>query len=354
VPASILEDPKVLKGIAKHCPLSYRKFFGRKYILPHYREGDYFPLDFQHLVAFDRLLSFALQPEALDDVIRCTIANTLAALEYDRPTLYLERELGEALLRTAILADMSSGDINWRWPAFKIVLPKGLLSVEREDGVRSLTHFDICHIGAGTKISASPELAREIEKFAKTVLPHALVYDITRFDFLYKEPGLCVATALDRPEHAAYGQTVYSIVKPWGAIRLGDYRAVSGDLFTPFAQDDIDRGLLNRLEHLVLNVLLFLSSTPLEYLPEHVLRKPRVEGKHLIPGLLAARFVGKSQMRPERGPARTISAPTGRTIAGHWVCGAWRRVAYGPKASLRRLQWIEPYRTHDPEEKDEK
>lgn len=353
-PASILEDPKILKGIAKHCPLSYRKFFGKKYILPAYREKDYFPLDFQNLVSFDRLLSFALQPESADDVIRCTIANTLAALEYDRPTLYLERELGEALLRTEILADISSGDINWRWPAFKVVLPKGLLSVEREDGTRTLTHFDVCHIGPGTRINASAELAREIEKFIKAFLPAARIYDITRFDFLYRDPGIVVATALDRPDHVDYGQTVYSTVKPWGSIRLGDYRAVTGDLSTPFGQDDIDRGLLNRLEHIVLNVLLFLSSAPLEYAPHHILRKARLEGKHLIPGLLAARFVGQSQLRPEHGPAKTVSAPTGRHIAGHWVCGAWRRVAYGPKASLRRLQWIEPYRTHDPESEEKK
>jgi hypothetical protein len=98
-----------------------------------------------------------------------------------------------------------------------------------------------------------------------------------------------------------------------------------------------------------LNVLLFLSATPLEYAPVRILRKPRLKGSHLTPGLLAARFVGQSQLRPERGPAKTVSAPTGRTVVGHWVCGAWRRVAYGPKASLRRLQWIEPYRTHDPE-----
>jgi hypothetical protein len=188
----------------------------------------------------------------------------------------------------------------------------------------------------------------------RTLLPGGYpIYDITRFDFdfLLKEPGLCVSTALDRPDNVAYGQTVYGMVKPWGQIRISDYRAMTGDLSTPFAQDDIDKGLLNRLEHLVLNVLLFLSATPLEYEAEHVIRKARLEGAHrLVPGLLAARFVGQSQMRPVRAEARTAAVPTGRTVAGHWVCGAWRRVPYGPKASFRRLQWIEPYRTHDPEE----
>ena len=160
----MLENPKILKGIAKYCPISYRKFFGRKYLLPHYREGDYYSLDFQNLVDFDRCLAFAMNPEGTDDVIRCSVANTLAALEYNRPTLYLERELGEALLRTAILSDISTGDINWRWPAFKIVLPKGLISIEREGTPRSLTHFDVCHIGPEAKIGIAPEIAREIDR----------------------------------------------------------------------------------------------------------------------------------------------------------------------------------------------
>src|ERR1700746_287050 len=169
-PASILEDPKILKSIAKYCPLSYAKFFGRKYILPHYREGDYFPMDFQNLCSFDRCLHFALEPETTDDVMRCSLANTFAALEYDRPTLYLERELGEALLRTEILADISSGDINWRWPAFRIMLPKELISIKREGGLRSLTHFDVCHIGPEKPIRVPREIAREIEKFILRLL----------------------------------------------------------------------------------------------------------------------------------------------------------------------------------------
>lgn len=350
---SILEDPKIRKAIAKLCPVSYAKFFGRKYILPRYREPDYHSLDFQNLVTFDRLLHFALAPETMDDVMRCGLATTFAALEYNRPVLYLERELGEALLRTQILADVSSGDIKWRWPAFKIVLPKGLLSIERlgEGDPQSLTHFDLCQVGPPPEAGISPDpiIAREVENFLHKFLPEARLYDMTRFDILYKAPGLCISSALDRPDEEFFGQTAYGMVKPWGEIHLGDYQAVTGDLSTPFPQDDADRGLLNRLEHLVLNVLLFLSATPLEYTPETVLRKPRTEGSRLIPGLLAARFVGQSQLRPVRTEGKAPSAPSGRTVAGHWVCGAWRRVPYGPKSSLRRLQWILPYQTHDPE-----
>jgi hypothetical protein len=347
----MLDDPKILKGIAKYCPISYRKLFGRKFILPKYREGHYFSLEFQNLASFDRCISFAINPEALDDVIRCTLANTFASLEYNQPTLFLERELGEMLLRTPILADITTGDINWRWPAFRIVLPKGLVSIEREDGPRSLTHFDVCHIGPANDIVVPKEIAGEVEKFIVKLLPWSKVHDISRFAFKYKDPGLCISSALDRPDIKNFGQTVYGMVKPWGDIRLGDYQTVHGDLSTPFKQDDADRALLNRLEHIVINVLLFLSATPLEYTPEIVLRKPRTEGSHIIPGLVTARFVGQSQVRPIRVEGKAPPVPTGKHLPGHWVCGAWKRVAYGPKSSLRRLQWIMPYRTYGLEEK---
>ena len=349
-PASVLEDPKVLKNIAKFCPINYKKFFGKKYILPRFRQDHYCSLDFQNLATFDRILSFAMDPEGMDDVIRCTLATTFAALEYNRPTLFLERELGEALLRTPILADITTGDINWRWPAFRIMLPKGLVSIERKDGTRTLTHFDVCHIGPGSPIRVPPDIAREAERFITDALPYREIQDITRFEFKYKDPGLCLSSALDRPEFTDLGQTVYGLVKPWGTLRLGDYQALHGDLSTPFPQDNADRGLLNRLEHISINVLLFLSATPLEYAPETILRKARTEGSRLIPGLVNARFVGESQVRPIRIEGRPEPVPTGKHLPGHWVCGAWKRVAYGPKASLRRLQWIMPYRTHGPEE----
>lgn len=347
----MLGNPKILKGIAKHCPITYRKLFGRKFILPKYREGHYHSLEYQNLASFDRCISFSLNPNALDDVIRCTIANTFASLEYNQPTLFLERELGEMLLRTPILADITTGDINWRWPAFRIVLPKGLVSINRPDGIRDLTHFDVCHIGPANNIVVPIEIAREVEQFVRKLLPWAKTEDISRFEFKYKDPGLCISSALDRAERADMGQTVYGMVKPWGDIRLGDYQVIHGDLSTPFAQDDADRGLLNRLEHVVINVLLFLSATPLEYAPETVLRKARTEGSHIIPGLVNARFVGQSQVRPLRVEGKAPPVPSGRHLPGHWVAGAWKRVVYGPNRSLRRLQWIQPYRTHGPEEK---
>jgi hypothetical protein len=69
------------------------------------------------------------------------------------------------------------------------------------------------------------------------------------------------------------------------------------------------------------------------------------------PGLVNARFVGCPAVSDTVEGKTEPVHHTGRQLPGHWVCGAWKRVVYGPKGSLRRLQWIQPYRTFGPEEK---
>jgi hypothetical protein len=309
-------------------------------------------METQNYFDFDRLLQYAAQMVAWDnDVNRVAIGTTIAALAYKRPILWLERELAEMLLRTELLQDLTTGDINWKWPAFRIVLPRGPLAIERPGGTRYLTHFDVCqlHRDGNTVIKFDKELAMEMDQLASRITkgPNRRVLELT--DFTYKfDDGIVITSALDRPETNLADQTVYGLAKPWGDIKIREYSAVQGDLDTPFTSDQADKELLARLEHLVINVLLFLSLRPLEYQPE-VLRHAKMEGRHLIPGLLRAKFVGDSQIRartPEEG-VYVPHVPTGRHTSAHWVAGHWKRQIYGPKASLRKLIWIMPYQTHD-------
>jgi hypothetical protein len=112
--------------------------------------------------------------------------------------------------------------------------------------------------------------------------------------------------------------------------------------------DGADDNITRQMEHLAIQILLFLSAFPEGYAPETILRKPSTKGQRRIPGLLAARFVGKSQIRPDRtGQHHVAAAPTGRTNAAHWVAGYWKRQPCGPGMQERRLLWIRPYPTGD-------
>ena len=98
-----------------------------------------------------------------------------------------------------------------------------------------------------------------------------------------------------------------------------------------------------RLDQIVLNILLYLSHAPVEYESKE-LRKPKRDGKRMIPGLYAARFIGDLQIRSKPIP-REPTDPTGRHLPGHWRSGHWKRQAHGVGRSQRKLIWILPYKT---------
>lgn len=350
---------KLLQAVARDCPLAYQQFFGRRYLLPHYRQADYGNQEFEALISFDRILQFAvgvLNPK--DEVLRAALACTLASLHYKRPTLFLEKELGEAFMRAPLPGDWTTGDIKWRWDAFKVWLPLGLITIEREDGIHSLTHFDICKIGPTNGIHAPREIAREVGAFGAKLhrIPNPRLME--KYDFLYKENGVCISSALDKGEYSEISQTVYGLTKPWGTFRISDYHALEGDLKSPVETDKVDKQLLNRLEHLVLQVLLYLGAVPFEYEGQtRMVRPMKREGKNLHPGLFDAHFVGQSQLRPykpsEPKAPMVASGSTGRHLPAHWVAGHWKRVVYGSGGSERRLQWINTYTTYDQEKEEE-
>lgn len=351
---------KFKQDVAKHCPLAYQAFFGRKYLLPNYRSADYGNQEFESMIEFDRVAQFAamiLDPR--DEVQRASLGTTLASLHYKRPTLFLERELGEAFLRAPLPGDFTTGDIKWRWGAFKVWLPLGLIKIEREDGIRTLTHFNITRIGPSDhKVFCPPEIARELDRFSARMNQSPNFRILEKTDLLYEEDGISVSAALDWPENPAITQTVYGLTKPWGKINVAGMQAVKGSLKTPIGKDEADDKLLARLEYLVLQVLLYLGAVPIEYEAQpRMIRPMKREGKNLHPGLFDARFVGQSQLRPYKPstPHATMigAGSTGRHFPAHVVSGHWKRVVHGPKGSERRLQWIMTYITKgQPEEED--
>ncbi len=100
---------------------------------------------------------------------------------------------------------------------------------------------------------------------------------------------------------------------------------------------------------LLLNVLLFLSEEPVLYEADPYLRKPRMEGNHLRPGLTRARFVGECQARvPRTTEPRARAADkelSGIRRAATGCVDARARIAHGQGRKRRRLTSIRPYRT---------
>jgi hypothetical protein len=116
---------------------------------------------------------------------------------------------------------------------------------------------------------------------------------------------------------------------------------------TGSVMDESDDAFLARIEHLALNVLLFMSSVPLEYDPEPAgqIRKLVIVNDRVIPSLFPAKFVGSSQYRPSKTTTLHATQQTGRHLAQHWAAGHWKRQPHGPHWAERKLIWIEPYQT---------
>jgi len=348
--------PKDPKRIMKWSPNVYRAYFGRKYILPNYRAPYYFRQDFMNYCEWCGIQLYPLANNR-DDVIKTQFGCNAIALRHKRPQLFLEMELGAQLIKSAMPLDMMAEDIKWKWPGFRIFLPKGLLTIERDGYDYSLMFLDIALVEEGDRNWAiSEEFASEFDRFLTNEYS-APIRPFREIRFMYSEACIIAAGMIEKGPDSS-GLTTYALVKPFAHYTLRYLTEIQDELKTEWPRDNIDQVFLKKMEILVINILLFLSAYPLEYPPEekHVLRKPRMEGKHHIPGLYPAKWVGQSQIRPEHRP-HAVAHMVGKEeyhLRHHWRCGHWKRQAFGPGRADRKLVWISPYQAGMMEEEEEK
>jgi hypothetical protein len=366
------DDPRIeakmkARERQRFAPQLDRILYGKKYVVPHYRHDDYYSQEIANRMAASSLLVPCQQYQDFDDVANAAICNILTAIKHGRPQLWLERELAEPLLRTQLPEDMEAHDIHWRWPGFRVHIPKGILRLGASEDfdAHDLMFLDICTIPAGEQLMIPEPYASEICALGKEYgwpdWQLAKKIKTTR----YKQTALMISgnmngsdektSVIEAGDLARGDLMVYAVVKPFDeAIQLGQIRKITnsdGDLSSPYEVTATDHQFCEKMLHLALQMLIYLGSAPLEYQPETVLRKPRLEGKHAVPGLYAARFVGASQLRPAPTAhlAGPVSPTTGRHLPQMWRAGHWKRQVHGPKRGQRKLIWIMPYQTYGPE-----
>jgi hypothetical protein len=341
---------ELAERMAHACPLTWMAITGKRYLVPTYRQSDYYNQE-----TLDKIMAFFLATYVSGDygprpdhIIRTLYLSSILGLKEQRPMYFLERELGEALMRTQLPGDLVTDDIHWRWGSVRIMLPKGLISIERKgEDRRDVMYLDISKAKAGAMNTLPVEMTRELGRFA-------LQFGRLRTDYIptpiFEQDGMVVACQLSGDMTTNPGLN-YGLVRPFEGRKLKDIR-VGGHFETGSLCDETDDQLLDRMEHLALNVLLFMGSVPLEYDTEakDPIRKTKVVNDRVIPGLWAAKFVGRSQYRPSQKPSYHTAQFTGRKLPRHWRAGHWKRQVYGPGREERKLIWIEPYETVGPQE----
>jgi hypothetical protein len=333
------------KQIQKYAPQCWNLFFGKKYILPQYRAHDYVRQDFVNFIEWSALTTLPYA-EYRDDIMMASFCNTAASLHHGRPTLFLERELGEPLLRAPLPEDMMAEDIKWKWPAMRIYLPKGLITLNEN---HSLMFMDLGLLEENEGRSVPLSIARELNLFGRKTFPQeSSNLDFQRLTFQYPDRAIVVSGILNLIDGTTPTDlTVYAMVKPFKHYTIAQIKAMTDKLKSAWVCDKADDSLSAKLEHLAFQVLLFLSAYPLEYQPETMLRKPAIKGERHISGLYGARFVGSSQIRPNRGESHHIASAhdvaSGYHLAHHWRAGHWKRQVCGPRFQDRKLIWVNTY-----------
>ena len=334
--------------VAQHCPKLWQAVSQKRYLLPKYRQGDYFSQE-----QLDALLGFFLATYSSDSygqkpdaIIRSMYSVGAMAIQEGRPTYFLERELGEALLRTQLPLDLSTDDIKWRRRQMRIMLPRELIALERNGEKRSAMYLDIARVKAAELIELPRDMAREIRLFG-IIMGHIRDLDVHIPIPVFDRSGMVAGTQLSPDSDGCPGEN-YCAIRPFEGLKLSEIKVgYSAHFDTGSVMDETDDAFLSRIEHLALNVLLFMSSTPLEYdvTPTGAIRKLQVVNDRVIPGLFPARFVGASQYRPSKTTTLHATRQTGRHVAQHWAAGHWKRQPVGPRWSERKLIWVEPYQT---------
>src|SRR4029077_20564808 len=214
----------------------------------------------------------------------------MRALEFERPTYYIERSLAEALIRTDVPLDLQVEDIHWIYPQLRIYLPNDLIAINR-NGIRNPAMFiDICKGEVGTSYQMPSIFRSELRSIGGWYFPEHKV----------PEDSFIMTTFLhfDCDE----GNINYAVTSPWKGETLRKLIDIGNtlDLMGGLVSDEADHEFMSRVTCFALNVLLRLSSLPAaeqEALKQtKTIRKPRHEGKRSIVGLYAAKIIGMGEI----------------------------------------------------------
>lgn len=321
------------EAFAHLCPKTWQRISEKRYLLPKHRQSDYL----SQIELIDRYVGYLTNflEGAFDQTeLRSSahFGNLAIALEYRRPTYFLERELGEIFCQQELpsVAQLER-DIKWKFPHLRVLLPLGLLNIEPEGKTNiSLSHLDIFHTPPNQTVQFPQEISWELDHcklLAHEILKSGVSVGDRKMTFPSRD-GFGVCSDGEDPKNPSQ-LIVPSIMAYWDQI------------------DGRKGGWFSKAQDLALNILWFLSTVPEEIIRgEEIVRKPKKEGDRLISGLYNARFIGQvqrswSKTQPKTPTASKVGSHTPHI--GHWVAGHNTQQTHGPNHSLRKTQWISTY-----------
>lgn len=254
------------------------------------------------------------------------LANRLAM--FNTPTFFLSREIAEAIRNTSPPMEFEWHDMELPFDAAIFMLPKGVLR-HASDGECAYVAYARCKQNA---VYEAP-LKRG----------HA---------FGIMNGGLLVFTAAIEPPRTYHyhwpfsdfegiqGQATPTIKLRDLAGAMESFNDDTSTFFFPKGMERADEDLVREAAHYVFGALVLMLNRP-DMITRGSLRK-RVKQQ----GVVAPREFWSPNIIGEHYRVKRVAVTQGGTHAsprGHWVRGSWRDQAHGPKRTLRRKTWVEPY-----------
>jgi hypothetical protein len=330
----------------KRYPLTWHAFNRRRLILPEAIAADYVSMSDASEDAFIRYCSFKqaairetrTPPQERDnletDIAIREFANLEQWLAGGRKTLFLERDLGLALLRTQLPEEMTFGDIHFKWPSFLVHFPFGLLPIQAVRGLEYITSVYITQLPEDGMLTELSEIHDEWRpytnggrcqfQFSGGLSIFAFMHHLNRMD---QDNGCKLVT----PKNEDLHNLMQMFTRPPDDERI-----------LPTEQN-----ALAQAQKLTLNILLFLSSLPGNEVEPKPVRKFQMLGKQRFRSeLVPASWIGRQNWKPNQPHSeKEPGSISDYRLPAHWRAGHWKRQAYGPRFSLRKPIWIEPYST---------
>jgi hypothetical protein len=301
--------------------------FNRRYLLPAKVQNKYFDIvNVQNSDGRIALHSTArkLWHPAFDVPDEALFLCFMQGLNCGFQTRYLEPELLSLLEKTDVPEDLNFDDIKMPFPALRIMVPKGHCASDTKGEAAQLSSLTIAYVEPGIYKLPEP-LITEVGTFHEALMH---TFRLGEKDCYYsvdmQTPALvCIVRAINKESRQILATMSAESVED---LKLND---------TP----------LRSFFRLALNAALFMTQVPKEgvVVEERFVSGRKVKGNGtVLPELWQARFVGESFNIPPVPRYVSKNGEPSYHLRPHWRRGHWKRVAFGSKHSLRRLQWVYP------------
>lgn len=241
-----------------------------------------------------------------DQVALTASLNISFAFEIDPPALYLTTEMVNALTRTSVPA--MEQPPNEVWPAFMVMLPKGMVVGDEGESISSILVSSMSFY-----LDRRNKLSVDEKKF--------------------EHEGLLVNAIAD-------DGCVFHAHERWNMGSSDEWEGVSGG---GVVNEERVKAVGSDLTRLAKNIVLLKNHQPelLTTAPaESVRHAGRGFGQQRGRQALPITWLGKNFVADRQGTQQ--ADPSVAALKPHWRRGHWHTVCHGPKGSQRRQQWYQP------------